>query len=82
MKYCGSLICRQLYSIEGQFMGSYDAPMTALPDSRILLIVGPPTSGAAARMRIWRAIKTLGCVALRDGRCYTADAHKGEDHDL
>jgi hypothetical protein len=32
-----------------------------------LLIVSLPTSSATARMRIWRALKTLGCVALRDG---------------
>ncbi|MEM5427857.1 chromate resistance protein ChrB domain-containing protein [Cupriavidus oxalaticus] len=41
--------------------------MTASPDSWALLIVTLPTSGATARMRIWRAIKTLGCAALRDG---------------
>jgi hypothetical protein len=32
-----------------------------------LLIVSLPTSSATARMRIWRALKALGCVALRDG---------------
>ena len=35
--------------------------------SWLLLIVSLPTSGATARMRIWRALKALGCVALRDG---------------
>jgi hypothetical protein len=35
--------------------------------SWFLLIVSLPTSSATARMRIWRALKTLGCVALRDG---------------
>ena len=35
--------------------------------SWLLLIVSLPTSSATARMRIWRALKTLGCVALRDG---------------
>lgn len=41
--------------------------MTTHSDSWILLIVSLPTSGATARMRIWRALKTLGCAALRDG---------------
>ncbi|QQX88652.1 chromate resistance protein [Cupriavidus necator] len=41
--------------------------MTAFTDSWALLIVTLPTSGATARMRIWRAIKTIGCAALRDG---------------
>lgn len=41
--------------------------MPAVPDSWILLIVSLPTSGATVRMRIWRALKTLGCAALRDG---------------
>ena len=35
--------------------------------SWLLLIISLPTSSATARMRIWRALKTLGCVALRDG---------------
>ncbi len=33
----------------------------------LLLIVSLPTTSATARMRIWRALKALGCVALRDG---------------
>jgi hypothetical protein len=33
----------------------------------LLLIVSLPTEGATARMRIWRALKALGCMALRDG---------------
>ena len=41
--------------------------MTAFIDPWALLIVTLPTSGATARMRIWRAIKTIGCAALRDG---------------
>ena len=32
-----------------------------------LLIVSLPTDGATARMRIWRALKAEGCMALRDG---------------
>jgi hypothetical protein len=35
--------------------------------SWLLLIVSLPTSSATARMRIWRALKLLGCMALRDG---------------
>jgi hypothetical protein len=41
--------------------------MTASQDSWILLIVSLPTSGATARMRIWRTLKALGGAALRDG---------------
>ncbi|MFS8931481.1 chromate resistance protein ChrB domain-containing protein [Cupriavidus taiwanensis] len=41
--------------------------MTAITPSWALLIVTLPTSGATARMRIWRAIKSMGCAALRDG---------------
>jgi hypothetical protein len=41
--------------------------MTASPDSWLLLIVSLPTARATARMRIWRAIKAIGCAALRDG---------------
>lgn len=36
-------------------------------DEWILLVVSLPTQGATARMRIWRALKALGCAALRDG---------------
>jgi len=32
-----------------------------------LLVVSLPTEGATARMRVWRALKALGCSALRDG---------------
>jgi hypothetical protein len=48
--------------------------MNAAPDSWLLLIVSLPTSGATARMRIWRAIKTLGGAPLRDG-AYLLPAH-------
>jgi len=33
----------------------------------LLLVISLPTSSATARMRIWRALKVLGCAALRDG---------------
>jgi len=33
----------------------------------LLLVISLPTSIATGRMRIWRALKSLGCVALRDG---------------
>ena len=35
--------------------------------SWLLLVVSLPTASATARMRIWRALKNLGCEALRDG---------------
>ena len=39
----------------------------SIPSSWLLLVVSLPTRGATARMRIWRALKALGCMALRDG---------------
>jgi hypothetical protein len=33
----------------------------------LLLIASLPTTGATARMRLWRTIKLLGCAPLRDG---------------
>ena len=33
----------------------------------LLLVISLPTSSATGRVRIWRALKALGCVALRDG---------------
>ncbi len=41
--------------------------MQSSSPSWLLLVVSLPTSSATARMRIWRALKALGCVALRDG---------------
>src|SRR5215217_3233889 len=42
--------------------------MDALAELRwLLLVISLPTSSATGRMRIWRSLKALGCVALRDG---------------
>ncbi len=42
--------------------------MTELVESKFaILIVTLPTQPSAVRLRIWRALKALGCVALRDG---------------
>src|SRR5881628_654899 len=41
--------------------------MNAIAPRWLLLVVSLPTASATARMRLWRALKTLGCVALRDG---------------
>lgn len=46
--------------------------------SWLLLVVSLPTAGATARMRVWRGLKALGCVALRDG-AYLLPA--GPDHE-
>lgn len=46
--------------------------------SWLLLVVSLPTQGATARMRIWRALKALGCAALRDG-AYLLPAGDGRD---
>ncbi|CBJ40180.1 chromate resistance protein B (plasmid) [Ralstonia solanacearum CMR15] len=48
--------------------------MTAAPETWLLLIVSLPSAGATVRMRIWRAVKALGCAALRDG-AYLLPAH-------
>lgn len=36
-------------------------------DTWLALIISLPTRNATARMRIWRALKALGCAVLRDG---------------
>jgi hypothetical protein len=36
-------------------------------DSWLTLIISLPTRNATARMRIWRALKSMGCAVLRDG---------------
>lgn len=35
--------------------------------SWLLLVVSLPTTSSTARMRLWRALKALGCMPLRDG---------------
>ena len=35
--------------------------------SWLILIISLPTHNATGRMRVWRALKTLGCGVLRDG---------------
>ena len=40
---------------------------SALPAGWLLLVISLPTPSATARMRIWRALKSLGCMSLRDG---------------
>jgi hypothetical protein len=37
------------------------------PPGWLLLVVSLPTPSATARMRVWRALKALGCMPLRDG---------------
>lgn len=41
--------------------------MTDKTQHWLLLVASLPTSGATARMRLWRSIKALGCMPLRDG---------------
>jgi hypothetical protein len=38
-----------------------------MPCSWLVLIISLPTHNAAGRMRVWRALKALGCGVLRDG---------------
>lgn len=46
------------------------------PTDWLLLVVSLPTQSSTARMRIWRGLKALGCVALRDG-AYLLPAQSG-----
>ncbi len=55
--------------------------MDTLKPSWLLLVVSLPTASATARMRIWRALKGLGCVALRDG-AYLMPANPQHEHTL
>jgi hypothetical protein len=41
--------------------------MKELERQWLVLVLSLPTQSATARMRIWRALKALGCAALRDG---------------
>lgn len=43
-----------------------------------LLIVTLPTRPNAVRLRVWRALKSLGCAALRDGAYALPAAHAGQ----
>ncbi|HUL13778.1 MAG TPA: chromate resistance protein ChrB domain-containing protein [Methylococcaceae bacterium] len=38
-----------------------------MPCSWLILIISLPTHNATGRMRVWRALKALGCGVLRDG---------------
>lgn len=49
--------------------------------SWLLWIVSFPTASATARMRIWRAVKTQGCRALRDG-AYLLSSKPHHEHAL
>jgi hypothetical protein len=57
------------------------ASMAALESSWLLLIVSLPTTSATARMRIWRNLKALGCMPLRDG-AYLLPAKADREQDL
>jgi hypothetical protein len=46
-----------------------------------LLVVSLPTESATARMRIWRALRALGCMALRDG-AYLLPGGDGREQSL
>jgi hypothetical protein len=41
--------------------------MSSAAEGWVALVLSLPTSNATARMRVWRALKGLGCGALRDG---------------
>ena len=55
--------------------------MTFSDVSWLLLIASLPTAIATARMRIWRAVKTQGCRALRDG-AYLVPSQPQHEHAL
>lgn len=44
----------------------------------LLLVLSLPTPSATARMRVWRALKALGCMALRDGAYLLPQGHGRE----
>ena len=44
----------------------------------LLLVISLPTGSATARMRIWRGLKALGCMALRDGAYLLPTGHERE----
>jgi hypothetical protein len=44
----------------------------------LLLVISLPTGSATARMRVWRGLKSLGCVALRDGAYLRPAGEEGE----
>ena len=50
------------------------------PSLWLLLVVTLPTNSATGRMRIWRALKALGCGRLRDGNFLLphSDAHAAQ----
>lgn len=50
----------------------------------LLLVLSLPTTNATARMRIWRALKALGCGSLRDGAYLLpqCSAHRQQLRDL
>jgi hypothetical protein len=56
-----------LYILVAMKTAVYDACMTSSSYRWLLLVISIPTSGATARMRIWRALRQIGCAALRDG---------------
>jgi hypothetical protein len=45
----------------------------------LLLVASLPTAGATARMRLWRALKAMGCAALRDGAYLLPHSAAGEE---
>ena len=45
----------------------------------LLLIISLPTGSATARMRIWRALKSLGCGSLRDGAYLLPNTPLGQE---
>jgi hypothetical protein len=45
----------------------------------LLLVISLPTPSATARMRVWRALKALGCMALRDGAYLLPQGEGRED---
>lgn len=44
----------------------------------LLLVISLPTNSATARMRVWRGLKSLGCMPLRDGAYLLPAAADGE----
>ena len=58
--------------------------MLSVTATWLLLVLSLPTQSATGRMRIWRALKALGCAALRDGAYLlpSTPEHQGELREL
>ena len=60
---------------------SKQTPSSTASPGWLLLVTSLPTRNATERMRLWRALKALGCATLRDG-AYLLPATAAAEHAL